>query len=144
MGISEEMSVLCVCYVCVCSGVDKAAYLMGISSADLLKGLLNPRVKVGNEFIVKGQTVEQVIHHSINPSLHQSLSLSCIFATADHVSCVQVNYAVAALAKAAYDRMFRWLVGRINSSLSTALPRQYFIGVLDIAGFEIFEVMRRE
>lgn len=33
---------------------------MGISSADLLKGLLNPRVKVGNEFIVKGQTVEQV------------------------------------------------------------------------------------
>lgn len=42
-------------------GVDKAAYLMGISSAELLKGLLNPRVKVGNEFIVKGQTVEQVM-----------------------------------------------------------------------------------
>ncbi|KAL3975073.1 hypothetical protein ACER0C_023699 [Sarotherodon galilaeus] len=88
---------------------DKAAYLMGISSADLLKGLLNPRVKVGNECIVKGQTVEQV------------------------------NYAVAALAKATYDRMFKWLVGRINSSLYTSLPRQYFIGVLDIAGFEIFE-----
>ncbi|AWP09967.1 putative myosin-7B-like [Scophthalmus maximus] len=89
--------------------VDKAAYLMGISSADLLKGLLNPRVKVGNEFIVKGQTVEQV------------------------------NFAVAALAKATYDRMFKWLVSRINLSLYTALPRQYFIGVLDIAGFEIFE-----
>jgi len=40
--------------------VDKAAYLMGISSAELLKGLLNPRVKVGHEYIVKGQTVEQV------------------------------------------------------------------------------------
>ncbi|XP_060890208.1 myosin-7B-like [Labrus mixtus] len=89
--------------------LDKAAYLMGISSADLLKGILNPRVKVGNECIVKGQTVEQV------------------------------NYAVAALAKATYDRMFKWLVSRINSSLYTALPRQYFIGVLDIAGFEIFE-----
>ncbi|XP_034551947.1 myosin-7B-like [Notolabrus celidotus] len=88
---------------------DKAAYLMGINSAELMKGLLNPRVKVGNELIVKGQTVEQV------------------------------NYAVAALAKATYDRMFKWLVGRINSSLYTALPRQYFIGVLDIAGFEIFE-----
>ncbi|XP_057686574.1 myosin-7B-like [Corythoichthys intestinalis] len=90
--------------------VDKAAYLMGISSADLLKGLLNPRVKVGNECIVKGQTVEQVY------------------------------FAAAALAKATYDRMFKWLVTRINMSLYTALPRQYFIGVLDIAGFEIFEL----
>ncbi|XP_077414063.1 myosin-7-like [Vanacampus margaritifer] len=90
--------------------VDKAAYLMGINSADLLKGLLNPRVKVGNEFIVKGQTVEQVY------------------------------FAVAALAKATYDRMFKWLVTRINVSLYTAIPRQYFIGVLDIAGFEIFEL----
>ncbi|XP_053174096.1 myosin-7B-like [Scomber japonicus] len=89
--------------------VDKAAYLMGINSAELMKGLLNPRVKVGHEFIIKGQTVEQVI------------------------------YAVAALAKATYDRMFKWLVSRINTSLYTALPRQYFIGVLDIAGFEIFE-----
>lgn len=80
MGISEEMSVLCVLCVCVCSGVDKAAYLMGISSADLLKGLLNPRVKVGNEFIVKGQTVEQVIHHSINPyHSHVSLPLLTMF-----------------------------------------------------------------
>ncbi|KAF3696369.1 Myosin-7 Myosin heavy chain 7 Myosin heavy chain slow isoform [Channa argus] len=50
-----------------------------------------------------------------------------------------VNFAVGALAKATYDRMFKWLVSRINSSLYTALPRQYFIGVLDIAGFEIFE-----
>lgn len=47
--------------VCLSVGVDKAAYLMGIGSAELLKGLLNPRVKVGNEYIVKGQTVEQVM-----------------------------------------------------------------------------------
>ena len=57
---------------------------------------------------------------------------------------MQVNFAVAALAKATYDRMFKWLVSRINSSLYTPLPRQYFIGVLDIAGFEIFEVKKRE
>uniref|UniRef100_A0A8C2I287 Myosin, heavy chain 7B, cardiac muscle, beta b n=1 Tax=Cyprinus carpio TaxID=7962 RepID=A0A8C2I287_CYPCA len=88
---------------------DKASYLMGISSADLIKGLLHPRVKVGNEYIVRGQTVEQV------------------------------TYAVGALAKATYDRMFKWLVSRINKTLYTALPRQFFIGVLDIAGFEIFE-----
>ncbi|CAL8339629.1 unnamed protein product [Lota lota] len=89
---------------------DKASYLMGISSADLIKGLLHPRVKVGHEYVVKGQNVEQV------------------------------NYAVGALAKATYDRMFKWLVGRINRTLYTSLPRQYFIGVLDIAGFEIFDL----
>uniref|UniRef100_A0A663NB72 Myosin heavy chain 7B n=1 Tax=Athene cunicularia TaxID=194338 RepID=A0A663NB72_ATHCN len=88
---------------------DKAAYLMGISSADLIKGLLHPRVKVGNEYVTKGQNVEQVV------------------------------YAVGALAKATYDRMFKWLVTRINKTLDTKLARQFFIGVLDIAGFEIFD-----
>uniref|UniRef100_A0A452IZC8 Myosin motor domain-containing protein n=1 Tax=Gopherus agassizii TaxID=38772 RepID=A0A452IZC8_9SAUR len=88
---------------------DKASYLMGISSADLIKGLLHPRVKVGNEYVTKGQNVEQVV------------------------------YAVGALAKATYDRMFKWLVTRINKTLDTRLARQFFIGVLDIAGFEIFE-----
>lgn len=42
------------------AGADKASYLMGVSSADLIKGLLHPRVKVGNEYVVKGQNVEQV------------------------------------------------------------------------------------
>ncbi|NXW02001.1 MYH6 protein, partial [Fregetta grallaria] len=88
---------------------DKAAYLMGINSSDLIKGLLHPRVKVGNEYVTKGQSVEQVL------------------------------YAVGALSKAVYDRMFKWLVVRINKTLDTKLPRQFFIGVLDIAGFEIFD-----
>lgn len=46
--------------LCCFPGADKAAYLMGISSADLIKGLLHPRVKVGNEYVTKGQSVEQV------------------------------------------------------------------------------------
>lgn len=53
---------------------------------------------------------------------------------------LQVVYAVGALAKATYDRMFKWLVARINKTLDTKLARQFFIGVLDIAGFEIFDV----
>jgi len=53
---------------------------------------------------------------------------------------VQVVYAVAALAKAIYVRMFNWLVARVNKTLDTKNKKQYFIGVLDIAGFEIFEV----
>ncbi|KAL2101664.1 hypothetical protein ACEWY4_003425 [Coilia grayii] len=38
---------------------DKAAYLMGLNSADLLKNLCYPRVKVGNEYVTKGQNVQQ-------------------------------------------------------------------------------------
>lgn len=49
-------------------------------------------------------------------------------------------YAVAALAKAIYAKMFLWLVARCNKTLDTKCKRQYFIGVLDIAGFEIFQV----
>lgn len=44
------------------SVADKIAYLMGLNSADLLKALCYPRVKVGNEMVTKGQTVPQVIN----------------------------------------------------------------------------------
>uniref|UniRef100_A0A8C4TQ75 Myosin heavy chain 2 n=1 Tax=Erpetoichthys calabaricus TaxID=27687 RepID=A0A8C4TQ75_ERPCA len=88
---------------------DKAAYLMGLNSADLLKSLCYPRVKVGNEYVTKGQTVQQV------------------------------HNAVGALAKSVYEKMFLWMVVRINQMLDTKQPRQFFIGVLDIAGFEIFD-----
>ncbi|KAJ1137205.1 hypothetical protein NDU88_003618 [Pleurodeles waltl] len=88
---------------------DKSAYLMGLNSADLLKGLCHPRVKVGNEYVTKGQNVQQV------------------------------HYSIGALAKSVYEKMFMWMVVRINATLETKQPRQYFIGVLDIAGFEIFD-----
>lgn len=46
-----------------------------------------------------------------------------------------------ALAKATYERLFRWLVHRINKALDrTKRQGVSFIGILDIAGFEIFEV----
>uniref|UniRef100_A0A667ZYG7 Myosin heavy chain 6 n=1 Tax=Myripristis murdjan TaxID=586833 RepID=A0A667ZYG7_9TELE len=89
--------------------VDKVAYLMGLNSADMLKGLCHPRVKVGNEWVTKGQSVQQVY------------------------------YSIGALSKSVYEKMFLWMVVRINQSLDTKQPRQYFIGVLDIAGFEIFD-----
>ncbi|XP_024942663.1 myosin-IB isoform X2 [Cephus cinctus] len=48
-------------------------------------------------------------------------------------------YARDALAKAVYDRLFTWLVSRLNKSLQPADPRRNVImGILDIYGFEIF------
>ncbi|XP_068595560.1 unconventional myosin-Va-like [Brachionichthys hirsutus] len=45
-----------------------------------------------------------------------------------------------ALAKHVYAALFRWIVGRINSALASAMKRHSFIGVLDIYGFETFDV----
>ncbi len=58
--------------------------------------------------------------------------------------CAQVEYAVEAISKAVYERMFKWLVARINKSLDrTKRQGASFIGILDIAGFEIFQVSIR-
>lgn len=53
----------------------------------------------------------------------------------------QVQHSVEALARAIYERMFSQLVKRINQSIDRASTgKSYFIGILDIAGFEIFQV----
>ena len=51
---------------------------------------------------------------------------------------------VGALAKSIYERMFLWMVIRINQMLDTKQPRNFYIGVLDIAGFEIFDVRNQK
>jgi len=88
---------------------EKCAFLLGVNTADLMKSILKPKIKVGAEYVTKNQNKDQV------------------------------HYAVTALSKSLYDRMFRWIVGRVNSTLDQKNKRQFFIGVLDIAGFEIFE-----
>ncbi|XP_062948083.1 myosin-15 [Cynocephalus volans] len=88
---------------------DKAAFLMGINTSELVKGLIHPKIKVGNEYVTGSQNVEQVI------------------------------YAVGALSKSIYERMFKWLVACINRALDAKLSRQFFIGILDITGFEILD-----
>lgn len=94
----------------------KACQLLGVDSQAFVKGLLHPRVRAGHEWVEKVQTPEQA------------------------------RLALDALAKGVYERGFGDLVSRINrqlqhtsSSTSTAGQETWFIGVLDIAGFEIFE-----
>lgn len=45
---------------CVLSEAEKVAFLLGVNCGDLLKCLLTPRVKVGNEYVTKGQNKDQV------------------------------------------------------------------------------------
>ena len=50
---------------------------------------------------------------------------------------------VSALAKSIFERMFLWMVIRINQMLDTMQQRKFYIGVLDIVGLEIFYVSLR-
>ncbi|KAH0604680.1 uncharacterized protein H6S33_006348 [Morchella sextelata] len=89
---------------------ERVSHVLGIPVDGFVKGLLRPRVKAGREWVNQSRTAEQV---------KQSLD---------------------ALAKALYERGFGKLVEMVNSKLDTRGEGDGFIGVLDIAGFEIFEV----
>jgi myosin protein heavy chain len=94
--------------------VRRACHLLGIDAAAFAKALLHPRVKAGNEWVEKVQTPEQA------------------------------RLSIDALSKGIYERGFGDLVTRINRQLDRTSSGSFgegtsFIGVLDIAGFEIFE-----
>lgn len=89
---------------------EKVAKLFGVDCAELYKSLLKPRIKVGAEFVTQGRNKDQVTN------------------------------SVGALCKGVFDRLFKFLVKKCNETLDTKQKRQHFIGVLDIAGFEIFDV----
>lgn len=57
-----------------------------------------------------------------------------------NMSGQQAANARDALAKHIYARMFDWIVEHINMALQTSSKQHSFIGVLDIYGFETFEV----
>uniref|UniRef100_A0A671SRA4 Myosin-9 n=1 Tax=Sinocyclocheilus anshuiensis TaxID=1608454 RepID=A0A671SRA4_9TELE len=93
------------------TAAQKVCHLLGMNVTDFTRAILMPRIKVGRDYVQKAQTQEQA------------------------------EFAVEALAKAMYERLFRWLVMRINKALDkTKRQGASFIGILDIAGFEIFEL----
>ncbi|XP_060705255.1 myosin-9-like isoform X1 [Hemiscyllium ocellatum] len=93
------------------TAAQKVCHLLGINVTDFSRAILTPRIKVGRDYVQKAQTKEQA------------------------------DFAVEALAKATYERLFRWLVMRINKALDrTKRQGASFVGILDIAGFEIFEL----
>ncbi|XP_051996767.1 myosin-9-like [Xyrauchen texanus] len=93
------------------TAAQKVCHLLGMNVTDFTRAILTPRIKVGRDCVQKAQTQEQA------------------------------EFAVEALAKATYERLFRWLVMRINKALDkTKRQGASFIGILDIAGFEIFEL----
>ncbi|CAL4134764.1 unnamed protein product, partial [Meganyctiphanes norvegica] len=91
------------------TAAEKIAMLSGVDPVQMLTNYCKPKIKVGADLLVKGQNVEKA------------------------------SDSVGAMAKGLFDRMFSYLVVKCNETLCTGLKCASFIGVLDIAGFEIFD-----
>merc|ERR1712012_1284064 len=88
----------------------KVADLMGVNCDVMMKSYCKPKIKVGTEWVTKGQT------------------------------CEQATNAVGGIARATFDRLFKWLIIKCNDTLiDKTMKKVNFCAVLDIAGFEIFE-----
>merc|ERR1712228_824202 len=89
---------------------EKVAALMGIDCEWMITYFCKPKLKVGTEWVNKGST------------------------------CSQAANSVAGIARAIYERTFRIVVDKCNETLiDPTMKKVQYIGVLDIAGFEIFD-----
>merc|ERR1719461_1705426 len=89
---------------------NKVGELCGVNADELFKAFCKPKIKVGAEWVTKGQT------------------------------CEQATNGVGGIARACFDRLFKWLIIKCNETLIDAtMKKANFTAVLDIAGFEIFE-----
>jgi len=88
----------------------KVAALMGIDCEWMVNYFCKPKLKVGTEWVSKGST------------------------------CANAANSVAGIARAIYERTFRIVVDKCNETLiDPTMKKVSYIGVLDIAGFEIFD-----
>jgi myosin protein heavy chain len=94
---------------------DRVSLLLGVEGRALIDALLHPHIVAGAA--KAGQKAERIKRDLSKPKAESSRD---------------------ALVKALYGRAFLWIVDKINQSLRVK-PTHKFIGILDIAGFEIFK-----
>merc|ERR1719173_135920 len=92
------------------TNAQKVAQLAGIDCEWMITYFCKPKLKVGTEWVQKGS------------------------------SCTAAANSVAGIARAIYERTFRIVVEKCNETLiDPTMKKVHYIGVLDIAGFEIFD-----
>jgi len=92
------------------TNAQKVAQLCGIDAEWMITYFCKPKLKVGTEWVQKGS------------------------------SCSNAANSVAGIARAIYERTFRIVVDKCNETLcDPTMKKVQYIGVLDIAGFEIFD-----
>jgi Myosin head (motor domain) len=85
------------------------AHLLGIPVPEFTCAILHPCVLAGREWVSQARTRQQALNE------------------------------LSALCKTLYEKSFGQLIDWINHALDCPSSKSTFIGVLDIAGFEIFE-----
>merc|ERR1712079_270905 len=92
------------------TNAQKVATLLGIDCEWMITYFCKPKLKVGTEWVQKGS------------------------------SCTGAGNSVSGIARAIYERTFRIVVDKCNETLcDPTMKKVSYIGVLDIAGFEIFD-----
>ncbi|EFA77144.1 myosin IE [Heterostelium album PN500] len=79
------------------------------------------------------QLTRALTYRSINTGVGRRMSVIAV-----PLDNVQAIFSRDALAKALYERLFQWLVTRINHEIN-ANEKGLVIGILDIYGFEVFD-----
>lgn len=92
------------------SQAERVCHLLGIPIAEFTRAILRPRLLAGREWVTQARTGQQSLDE------------------------------LASLSKSLYEKSFGALVERVNRALDRPSSKSTFIGVLDIAGFEIFEI----
>ena len=83
------------------------AVFLQIDAKLMIKYFCKPRIKVGTEWVTKGQSCEQVRDLS---QLWNILLLNDLF--------TQATGAVGGIARAIFDRIFKWLIIKCMSTLN--------------------------
>jgi len=88
----------------------KVATICGIDCEWMITYFCKPKLKVGTEWVSKGQT------------------------------CSGAASSVSGIARSVYERVFRFIVEKCNETIiDPTMKKVHYIGCLDIAGFEIFD-----
>jgi len=89
---------------------EKVAEICGIDCQWMIQYFCQPKLKVGTEWVVKGQ------------------------------SCAGAGNSVSGIARKIFENVFRFIVQKCNLTLiDPTMKKVQYIGCLDIAGFEIFD-----
>ncbi|KAK7014166.1 myosin II heavy chain [Favolaschia claudopus] len=92
------------------SQAERVCHLLGLPVAEFTRAVLRPRTLAGREWVSQARTQKQALEE------------------------------LGSLCKTLYEKSFGAIVDRINVALDRPSSKSTFIGVLDIAGFEIFDI----